>query len=279
MNLKKWPEWANWVATDKSGDVYAYEAKPDLEGLGWRDGRCGKVRLIETNNETDPYWKQSLCQVKRINGSSETLHLGIDEQLVFLVPDVASKDDWIEWEGGEPPVRKGTLVDVKHRGGDLYMAVPAGKDYAEDWLHDGSCRDIVAYRHHPLEPGRIYDSESLADLPSDCAPDASAKKLTTAPDFLHRAAALMEERGKQYDQPSGERSMGKAVAAFNAITGRDLSEPEGWLLLQVLKDVRLFQRPGYHADSAEDCVAYAALKAEAKQNEAIYKSTTAETGN
>ena len=85
-----------------------------------------------------------------------------------------------------------------------------------------------------------------------------------AAEFLHKAASLLEERGKQYDQPQGERSMGKAVTAFNAITSRDLSEAEGWLLLQLLKDVRQWQNPErYHADSAEDCVSYAALKAEA----------------
>lgn len=84
-----------------------------------------------------------------------------------------------------------------------------------------------------------------------------------ATDILNKAAQHMADRASTYDKPEGERSMGRAVEAFNAITGRDLSEPEGWLLLQVLKDVRLFTRPGYHADSAEDCVAYAALKAEA----------------
>jgi hypothetical protein len=89
----------------------------------------------------------------------------------------------------------------------------------------------------------------------------------SAPGLLNKAAEHMAERAKQYDKPDGERSMGKAVQAFNAITGRDLTEPEGWLLLQVLKDVRLFQRAGYHADSAEDCIAYAALKAEAKARE------------
>lgn len=93
--------------------------------------------------------------------------------------------------------------------------------------------------------------------------------LETAPALLSKAASIMEERGKQYDKPEGERSMGKAVQAFNAITDRDLTESEGWLLLQVLKDVRLWQRPGYHQDSAEDCIAYAALKAEAKQSEAL----------
>ncbi len=77
----------------------------------------------------------------------------------------------------------------------------------------------------------------------------------------------MDERGKQYDSPKGERSMGRCVTAFNAITGRDLTEPEGWLLLQILKDVRQWSRPEYHRDSAEDNVAYAALKAEALERD------------
>ena len=89
-----------------------------------------------------------------------------------------------------------------------------------------------------------------------------------ASDFLHRAAGIMADRGKQYDKPEGERSMGKCVQAFNLITGHTLTESEGWLLLQVLKDVRQWQRPGFHLDSADDCIAYASLKAEAKQREA-----------
>lgn len=85
-----------------------------------------------------------------------------------------------------------------------------------------------------------------------------------APQILKNAAAIMEQRAKQYDQPGGERSMGKCVAAFNAITGRELREDEGWLLIQILKDVRLYSNPAkFHQDSADDGVAYASLKAEA----------------
>lgn len=84
-----------------------------------------------------------------------------------------------------------------------------------------------------------------------------------AHEFLGKAQALMLERGKQYDKPEGERSMATTVLAFNAITGQLLTEAEGWLLLQILKDVRQWQNPAYHADSAEDGVAYSALKAEA----------------
>ena len=85
----------------------------------------------------------------------------------------------------------------------------------------------------------------------------------SAPAFLHQAASIMEERGKQYDQPNGERSMEKTVSAFNTISGKNLTESEGWLFMQILKDVRQWQNPDYHADSAEDGVAYSALKAEA----------------
>lgn len=101
--------------------------------------------------------------------------------------------------------------------------------------------------------------------------------MTTAVDFLNKAAQIMQERGKQYDKPEGERSMGKCVDAFNIITGRDLTEAEGWLLLQILKDVRQWQRPGYHQDSAEDCVAYAALKAEAKEQEVLQQNKNADS--
>lgn len=89
----------------------------------------------------------------------------------------------------------------------------------------------------------------------------------TAPELLERAAGHMRDRAATYDKPEGERSMAQTVAAFNAVTGRNLSEAEGWLLLDILKQVRLFQRPGYHPDSAEDHIAYAALMAEAKARE------------
>lgn len=95
------------------------------------------------------------------------------------------------------------------------------------------------------------------------------KNQVTAPELLETAQGHMMDRAKTYDKPQGERSMGKTVQAFNTITGKDLTEAEGWLLLQILKQVRLFTHPGYHADSAEDNIAYAALMAEAKAKETV----------
>jgi len=84
----------------------------------------------------------------------------------------------------------------------------------------------------------------------------------TALSFLCNAGEIMKERGKQYDAEDGERSMGKTVAAFNSITGRDLSESDGWLLMLILKQVRQWQTDDFHEDSAIDSVSYAALLAE-----------------
>ncbi len=88
-----------------------------------------------------------------------------------------------------------------------------------------------------------------------------------ANELLQAAAAHMEDRASTYDSPEGERSMQRTVTAFNAITGHSLSESDGWLLMQVLKDVRDSQRKEPHKDSLEDCIAYAALKAEARMKE------------
>ncbi len=88
----------------------------------------------------------------------------------------------------------------------------------------------------------------------------NAKK---ADEILTAAAQHMRDRAATYDKPGGERSMAQTVAIFNLYHGTSLTEAQGWHMMQILKDVRLFARPGYHADSAEDCTAYSALKAEA----------------
>ena len=120
--------------------------------------------------------------------------------------------------------------------------------------HDSIPKAMACFDSHEAEAGATIEVQ----------PEPSPVPEVHAPELLGRAARHMHDRASTYDALDGERSMGKAVTAFNAITGHSLSESEGWLLLQVLKDVRLFTRSEYHADSAEDCIAYAALKAEAK---------------
>jgi len=84
----------------------------------------------------------------------------------------------------------------------------------------------------------------------------------TAADLLKQAAATQQQRAVDYDKPGGERSVRAIVGAFNAITGRNLTETEGWLILLLLKAVRAFTNPKNAADSCVDMVSYAALLGE-----------------
>lgn len=112
--------------------------------------------------------------------------------------------------------------------------------------------------HWSLVPDR-YLTDCVQMQPPTTKPSA-----VSAPDLLDAAAGHMRDRAKTYDKPEGERSMAQTVAAFNAITGRTLTESEGWLLMQILKDVRDRARQDAHRDSLEDGIAYSALKAEAR---------------
>jgi hypothetical protein len=186
--------------------------------------------------------------------------------------------EWIEWNGGECPVQKGTLVDVRYKDGQETFGVMAGMNpsydgervrgshktrYAADWEYQDGDTAIIAYRpHQPQEIDTGISHITPADVSVTVDLGIDAPK--SAPEFLQSALSTLTQRGQDYDKPEGERSAAAVAVAFNAITGRNLTEAEVWLVLQLVKDVRQWQNPErYHADSALDCVAYAALKAEA----------------
>ena len=103
----------------------------------------------------------------------------------------SATDEWIKWHGGECPVSKGTLVDVKYRDGVIQMNTPAG-DYDTNpshsreaiyWDNGGGYEDIIAYRlsNTAEESLSDYSDEensdknilTIVDLISSVAPDVS----------------------------------------------------------------------------------------------------------
>lgn len=142
---------------------------------------------------------------------------------------------------------------------------------------DGGVRTVTRYditdAQHPwLAGGHWYNNAGVGDfigidlieLVKGEKGNTPADSPVSAPALLTAAAKHMNDRAATYDKPEGERSMAQTVAVFEAYHGIKLTEAQGWHFMQVLKDVRLFTRDSYHGDSAEDCIAYAALKAEAK---------------
>ena len=85
-----------------------------------------------------------------------------------------------------------------------------------------------------------------------------------ASDFLSQAQSEMEDRSKTYDKPAGERSMANTVAMFNALTGHQLTEEQGWKFMVCLKLVRSEQGE-YRADNFVDGAAYFGLAGESAE--------------
>lgn len=81
-----------------------------------------------------------------------------------------------------------------------------------------------------------------------------------ADEILSRGAETLAERGRHYDKGS-ERSMYKTVVAFNALTGHNLSEVDGWHFMELLKFARSYGGE-YKFDNYLDKTNYAALAAE-----------------
>lgn len=88
--------------------------------------------------------------------------------------------------------------------------------------------------------------------------------MVQANEVVSAALKHMEDRASTYDKDGGERSIGKTVAAFNAVTGDGLmnTEERGWLFMLLLKAVRS-QQGDFKLDNYEDGCAYFGLMGEA----------------
>jgi hypothetical protein len=79
-------------------------------------------------------------------------------------------EGWIQWSGGEMPVEKGTLIDVKYLDCVVNLHVEAGGNFpsngsvitmaANRWTHTGADSDIIAYRIN--EPKQQKTQQQLA---------------------------------------------------------------------------------------------------------------------
>ena len=84
-----------------------------------------------------------------------------------------------------------------------------------------------------------------------------------AQDILIQAADLIQARAEQRDHADGERSIPRAVAMFNDLTGNGLSDRDGWILMALLKLSRA-QGGRFVVDDYIDAAAYIALACESE---------------
>ncbi|GKL63096.1 hypothetical protein NUKP61_45810 [Klebsiella variicola] len=75
---------------------------------------------------------------------------------VVVFRECVTDDGWIDWPGGECPLKSPATVDIMKRSGNFIM-YRSPQSIGANWVHDGSMRDIVAYRVHPKPE---YDNDA-----------------------------------------------------------------------------------------------------------------------
>ena len=88
----------------------------------------------------------------------------------------------------------------------------------------------------------------------------------TVYEILQKVMNIVKERGVERDLKEGERSMKRCVLAFNALTGKELTESQGWLFMLVLKLSRA-STGNFSLDHRLDTIGYAALLTECELKE------------
>lgn len=167
VNPDDWPEHLPFAAQDKSnGDVWAYSSLPEISWLIYgqysSDGNyagCILEQAIMCRN-----WNKTIVHrdefMKRWNERNQSV----------------DSEGWIQWNGGEMPVEKGTLIDVKYRRGLVNLHVKAGEypsggsipeRAAIDFKHDDNRGDIIAYRLHTPQQQKTPQQLALEKFGTD----------------------------------------------------------------------------------------------------------------
>jgi len=123
-------------------------------------------------------------------------------------------------------------------------------------------------RREPRVENRDLDRkfiEALDRMNEQAIKEAAALD-RTADRYLQAAADEMADRAASRDTQDGERSMARAVSAFNALYDQALTVTEGWQFMSLLKKARGAQG-AYREDDYVDDIAYAALAAEEAADE------------
>lgn len=163
---------------------------------------------------------------------------------------------------------------------DLFRYVPRSEPFAvtAEAQQQTLNAAVVSAFSKPQPKGDTARKTSTMDIPTLNEQKTEPVK-EDATVILAKARQHMLDRAATYDKPEGERSMLQTVKVFNAYTGRDLSESDGWLFMDVLKTVRDLTCEKPHRDSLEDKVAYGSLYAESRLRVGFVPKVAAENSN
>lgn len=146
--LPKRGGWLRDVKTmtqDRIGNIWGYDCvSPRLKGGLW------------SSKSGDDLVRDSKIEARNLAVDWNTAIITREQYEVALA---AKNEGWIDWPGGECPVEKGTLVDVRLRNGNTFERLAAlveSRATLPFWRSDDAGGDIIAYRlHQPQEAEQV----------------------------------------------------------------------------------------------------------------------------
>lgn len=163
MNGWQWPDRVECITQDNGSSIYKGVA------FGYHKAPYLKKNIWLANNGTG----HADAKIKKYDVVADDWDTAIITREQYEAALAAKNDGWIEWGGGNCPMEKGTLIDVKHRDGEIYQNKPAMGDNNTRWSHTGSRGDIIAYRLHKPQEAEQAEAGDEADLNECIGQDAA----------------------------------------------------------------------------------------------------------
>lgn len=163
-----WPERANCITQDRDREIMPATCQPSVAKF-----EASSNRWFLNGSRIDCFTADVLAS------DYETAIITREQYEAALA---AKNDGWIDWHGGECPVPRGTLVDVKYLCGDVNRHIKAGEPdssgsidtaFAVRWSKLGAEYDIIAYRLHKPQEVERAEADDEADLNECIGQDAA----------------------------------------------------------------------------------------------------------
>lgn len=159
-----WPEGANFIAQDEGRATWSFINEP-------------------AKDEDDEWMENSETSYHKLLGhlpEASDYDTTIITREQYEAALAAKNEGWIEWGGGECPLPRGALVDVRYRDGKQLNALSAnyGTLNPRDasfvfWRNCGCEKDIIAYRLHQPQEVEQAEADDEDDLNECIGQDAA----------------------------------------------------------------------------------------------------------
>ena len=209
--------------------------------------------MSDVMNVTHSYWEYGYVPSKNDKGVIVDIkpHLSDPDELVYLVQSLKETRQYMITTKGFKFIdeQADPYAELKQAAwdGKTIQILRIDDTWTDARTTPAFNLDVEYYRIKPEEQNTASESDPIS-----------------ATTLLQDCMDVQLERGKQYDgNAKQERSFKRVAMAYNAITHRDLNGSDIALILQILKDVRMYTNMDQlHEDSVLDKISYASLHGE-----------------